>query len=128
MPNASVRMPSVSTLNLPAASNRLAITVYEGTGCVPMRCPKFTGAVFTTTIGGVAVDDGGSIIINGVPHPVDPWGSLTVALVRSSLVTAGSAAAAPQLAAAGRRLAATAALESIRAALPAIEKEAAGGE
>ena len=79
-------------------------------------------------VGGVAVDSCGSIIINGVSHPVDPWGPLTVALVRSSLVTAGSASAAPQLAAAGRRLAATAALESIRAALPAIEREAAGIE
>ena len=77
-------------------------------------------------IGGVAVDGGGSILINGVPQPVDPWGPLTVSLVRSSLVTAGCATAAPQLAAAGRRLAATAALESIRAALPAIEREAAG--
>ena len=46
-------------------------------------------------IQGVAVDSGGSIILNGVPHPVDPWGPLTVALVRSSLVTAGSASAAP---------------------------------
>ncbi|MGA2249876.1 hypothetical protein [Terracidiphilus sp.] len=79
-------------------------------------------------IGGVAVDGGGSILINGVPQPVDPWGPLTVSLVRSSLVTAGCAAAAPQLAAAGRRLAAAAALESIRAALPAIEREAAGCE
>jgi hypothetical protein len=118
--------PSGATLNVPAGSDGLAIAVYESTGG-SVRLPKYTGAIFGTVIGGVAVDGGGSIIINGVPHPVDPWGPLTVSLVRSSLVVAGSAAAAPQLAATGRRLAATAALESIRAALPAIEKEAESG-
>ncbi len=124
----SAQTSSLAKLNAPAGAKMLSITVYESKGGMPVRPPKHTDASFGAVIGGVAVDDCGSIIINGVPHPVDAWGPLTVALVRSSLVTAGSSAAAPQLAAAGRRLAAKAVLESIRAVLPAIEREAETGQ
>jgi hypothetical protein len=37
-----------------------------------MRIPDLVGEIF----GGVAVDGGGLIWINGKPHPVDPWGPL----------------------------------------------------
>jgi hypothetical protein len=40
-------------------------------------------------IGGVAVDGGGAIIINGRPHPVDPWGPLTE--ITKQLVVHGNA-------------------------------------
>jgi hypothetical protein len=36
------------------------------------RVPGIVGEVF----GGVAVDGGGVIFVNGHPHPVDPWGPL----------------------------------------------------
>lgn len=37
-----------------------------------IRIPSIVGEIF----GGVAVDGGGIILVNGVPHPVDPWGPL----------------------------------------------------
>jgi hypothetical protein len=37
-----------------------------------IRIPDIVGEIF----GGVAVDGGGVIWVNGVPHPVDPWGPL----------------------------------------------------
>jgi hypothetical protein len=38
--------------------------------------PGIVGEIF----GGVAVDGGGVIFVNGIPHPVDPWGPLVAVL------------------------------------------------
>jgi hypothetical protein len=117
--------PSGNTISVPAKATGIAIAVYER-GITPTP-PRGSGAeIGGFLIGGVAVDGGGAIVINGVPHPVDPWGPLVVALANFSLVTAGVAKAAPSFAAEGSKLAASAALESIRAALPAIEQQAQG--
>jgi hypothetical protein len=41
-----------------------------------IRVPQIVGEIF----GGVAVDGGGVIFVNGVPHPVGPWGPLVQVL------------------------------------------------
>jgi hypothetical protein len=105
----------------------MAIAVYER-GPAPPPVPRPNAEIVGFLIGGVAVDGGGHIVINGVPHPVDPWGPLVISLVNASLVTAGSAAAGQELAVQGRKLAATAALNAIRVAIPQIERESAAGE
>jgi hypothetical protein len=43
-----------------------------------INIPSIVGEIF----GGVAVDGGGIIFVNGVPHPVDPWGPLVEVLVQ----------------------------------------------
>ena len=74
------------------------------------------------------MDGGGQIVINGIPHPVDPWGPLVVQLVQAALTTAGSRGLSGRYGQQVRTLAARSVVESIRAALPNIEKEAQGKE
>jgi len=112
------------TINVPAGAVGMAIALYQAPP--QLQRPHFSGAIYGTLIGGVAVDGGGKIVINGVPHPVDPWGPLVVRLVNASLVSAGSrtmAGAGKQV----RQLAARSVVNDIREALPNIEKEAQGG-
>jgi hypothetical protein len=113
-----------NTISVPAKSTGMAIAVYERSGSTPVQPPRYGAEIVGFLIGGVAVDGGGSIVINGVPHPVDPWGPLVVQLVNASLITAGSAAFSTAVAGQGSKLAATAVVEAIRTALPQIEKEA----
>ena len=119
--------PSGDTINVPAGADGIAIAVYQRTS-VSLGPSSGRYGIYGTLIGGVAVDGGGSIVINGVPHPVDPWGLMVVSLVQISLVTAGSGALGSELGAHARRIAAAGALRLIREALPNIEKEAQGGE
>ena len=115
--------PSGNTLDVPAGANGIAIAVYERSS-VPLGPVDKGERIGGTLIGGVAVDGGGAIVINGVPHPIDPWGPLMVALARTSLITAGSRGAIEESARQGRQLAARTALQLIKQALPAIEKQA----
>ncbi len=113
------------TLNVPAQSVGMAIAVYQRSD-VHFNPPSPQGGIYGTVIGGVIFDGGGHIIINGIPHPVDPWGPMIVALVQASLVTAGSRSLVGRFGAQVRQLAAESALQTIRLALPNIEKEAQG--
>lgn len=114
------------TLNVPAKSSGMAIAVYQRSD-VNFNPPR-GGEIYGTLIGGVAVDGGGHIVINGVPHPVDPWGPLVVQLVQAALTSAGSRGLSGRIGAEVRKLTAQSVLQSIRAAIPNIEKEAQGKE
>ena len=112
------------TINVPAGSVGMAIALYQSPP--PIQRPHVTGSIYGTLIGGVAVDGGGKIVINGIPHPVDPWGPLVIKLVNASLVTAGSrtmGGGGKQV----RQIAARSVVSDIREALRSIEKEAEGG-
>ncbi len=114
------------TLNVPAKAVGLAIALYQRSD-VNFN-PPHEGGIYGTIIGGVAVDGGGHIVINGVPHPVDPWGPLVVQLVQAALTSAGSRGLTGRYGAEVRQLAARSVVQSIRAALPNMEKEAQGKE
>jgi hypothetical protein len=115
--------PTGNVLNVPAKASGIAIAVYERSN-VTLNPPDRHDAIFGTVIGGVAVDGGGAIIINGIPHPVDPWGPLYAALVRASLVTVGSRGMSRDLAGHVRQFAAQSVLQSLKQVIPQIEKEA----
>lgn len=121
-------MANGNTLNVPAQANGIAIAIYEAGARVPLnpKNPAAGEAIYGTIIGGVAVDGGGAIVINGVPHPVDPWGPAMIGLVNASLATAGSRAMDRNIGAQVRQLAAKSVLQAIKAAMPNIEKEAGG--
>ena len=112
---------SGNTINVPAKASGLAIAVYERSGTV-LNVPSRQYEVGGFLIGGVAVDAGGAIVINGKPHPVDPWGPLVVSLTQASLIVVGSSSASRSLVSEGQQLAAKTALESIKQAIPRIEK------
>ena len=112
---------SGNTINVPANASGLAIAVYERSGTV-LNVPSRQYEVGGFLIGGVAVDAGGAIVINGKPHPVDPWGPLVVSLTQASLIVVGSSSASRSLVSEGQQLAAKTALESIKQAIPRIEK------
>ena len=114
-------------LQVPANSVGIAIAIYQRSN-VTLNGPGRQYEAGGYIVGGVAVDGGGGLVVNGVYHPVDPWGPLVVSLVQASLVSLGASAFGVELSREGRQLAARGALRSIRAALPKIEKEAAGGE
>ncbi len=115
------------TLNVPAQSVGMAIALYQRSD-VNFNPPRNFGEIYGTLIGGVAVDGGGQIVINGIPHPVDPWGPLVVQLVQAALTSAGSRGLTGRIGAEVRQLTARSVLQSIRTALPNIEKEAQGKE
>lgn len=117
---------SANTLNVPAKSNGIAIAIYESAVRVPLNPKNPGGVIYGTIIGGVAVDGGGAIVINGVPHPVDPWGPAMIALLNASLASAGSRAMDRAIGVQVRQLAAKSVLQSIKAAMPEIEKQAGG--
>jgi hypothetical protein len=115
------------TLSVPAKSNGLAIAVYEKPDSVvnPIKDPDSIGVIVGTIIGGVAVDGGGAIIINGKPHPVDPWGPLIAQLIKSALVAVGAKSLADRkLGAQITHLAAQDALGAIKHGAAAFEKQA----
>lgn len=115
------------TLAVPAQSIGMAIAVYQSSG-TPVNPPRGGGLIYGTLIGGVAFDGPGSIVINGVRHPVDPWGPVLMAMAQASLVTAGSRSLEGRFGRQVRQLAAESVLQTIRAAIPNIEKEAQGKE
>jgi hypothetical protein len=113
--------PVGNTIDVPAGAGGLAIAVYERSGAV-LNVPSRQYEVGGFLIGGVAVDGGGAIVINGKPHPVDPWGPLVVSLAQASLIVVGSSGGTRSIVSEGRQLAAKTALESIKQAIPRIEK------
>lgn len=115
---------SKDTLSVPAQASGLAIAIYEQRQRVFFDPRRYE--IFGTLIGGVAVDGGGAIVVNGVPHPVDPWGPLMVHLAQAALASAASRDMERSVGTKVRGLAAQSALHSIRAAIPAIEQAAAG--
>jgi hypothetical protein len=115
------------TLEVPAKSVGMAIAVYQSSG-TPLNLPSGGGRIYGTLIGGVAFDGPGYIVINGVPHPVDPWGPLIMQLAQAALTSAGSRALSGRYGQQVRTLTARSVVESIRAALPNIEREAQGKE
>jgi hypothetical protein len=119
--------PSSNTIDVPAGASGIAIAIYERSGAV-LNLPSRKYEIGGFLIGAVAIDGGGAIVINGIPHPVDPWGPLMVSLARASLIVAGSSGRTHSIGNEGRHLAAKAALQSIRQAIPGIEKELKGTE
>ena len=116
-----------ASLDVPKGSNGIAIAIYQNTGQPPPNYGKpGQYGIYGTVIGGVAVDGGGSIIINGVPHPVDPWGPLYSTLINASLAAAGSRAMPAKEGAEVRQLAARSVLTSIAKTVPRIEQGAKG--
>ncbi len=113
------------TLAVPAKAVGLGIAFYERSD-VAFNTPSVHGTIVGTVIGGVSVDGGGSVIINGVGHPVDPWGPLIVMLAQLALANTAAGKVEPALGAQLRRLTASGAVNAIKAALPSIERSAGG--
>jgi hypothetical protein len=88
--------------------------------------PKFTRTqeIVGIIYGGVRVDGKGGIIINGVPHPIDPWGPLVARPISSAIVAAGAKALDKKLGTQVSQIAAKDALSAIKGATTAFEKEA----
>lgn len=112
------------TLDVPAGAIGFAVAIYERPDVDFTKPDLGRWAIGGTVIGGVAVDGGGAIIINGVPHPVDPWGPLIVRLVRSALVAASARSLDPRIGRQITQLAAEDVLDAIKDSLPGIEKVA----
>ena len=111
-------------INVPAGATGIAIAVYEKSDInIPKIDPDAFGAIYGTIIGGVAVDGGGAIIINGKPHPIDPWGPLMINLVNASLASAASKHLGRSTQAEMQKIAAQSVLEAIKVAVPKIEKK-----
>ncbi|HTQ31556.1 MAG TPA: hypothetical protein VMI53_10130 [Opitutaceae bacterium] len=116
-----------NTLSVPAGSVGIAIAVYQKSNVVLNPPGNQGGLIYGTVLGGVAVDGGGVIIINGVPHPVDPWGPLIASLVKASSVVYEAKSFDQKLGAQVSQLAAQQAVSAIKQALPGIERQAGGG-
>ena len=114
-----------TTTNVPAGSTGIAIAIYARSHVVlnPRHVDDRIGG---TVIGGLAVDGNGALIINGRPHPVDPWGPLYQKLVQVSLVVAGSRAMAEDLGAKVRQLATQSVQNELKSALASLEKAGKG--
>jgi hypothetical protein len=112
---------SGNVVNVTAGATGIAIAFYEQTSGIPVRIRPGSYEIGGTVIGGVAVDGGGGIIINGVLHPVDPWGPLTVSLAQASLITAGAERFPSSFSQEAGRIATAAVLNAIKQAIPAIE-------
>ena len=120
---------SGATLNVPAGSDGLAIAFYERPqGVTPPNLNVGQYEIGGIVVGGVIFDGGGGIILNGVYHPVDPWGPLLVTLAQASLIVAASGKLSKDFRAQGSQLATKAVVETIRTALPVIEKGFQPGE
>jgi hypothetical protein len=118
--------PSGNTIQVPAGAEGIAIAVYERSN-VTLNPPGRQYEAGGFIVGGVAVDGGGGLVVNGNYHPVDPWGPLVVSLVQASLAVVGSRGMG-RIGGEVRQLAARAVLQFIRSAMPGIEKQAEGGE
>jgi hypothetical protein len=117
--------PSGDKTSVPVGSTGIAIAIYERSG-VKLH-PRPSGEqIGGTIIGGVAVDGNGVLIINGRPHPVDPWGPLYQKLVNASLVVAGSRAKAEDIGAKVRQLATQSVQTELKSAIASIEKVGKG--
>jgi hypothetical protein len=120
---------SGTTLDVPAGSDGLAIAFYERPqGVPPPNLNVGRYEIGGIVVGGVIFDGGGGIILNGVYHPVDPWGPLLVALTQASLIVAASKGLSQSFRVQGSQLATRAVVETIRTALPVIEKGFQAGE
>ncbi len=117
---------SGNTLNVPAASVGIAIAIYQRSSVV-LNPPNSGGSIFGTLIGGVAVDGGGWIVINGIPHPVDPWGPLISRLVLSSAAASAAKTMDKKIGTQVRQLAAQDAIIAIKQITAVVEREATGG-
>lgn len=113
---------SGNQLEVPAGANGIAIAIYERPQVGSFKPPRGEGLAGGTIIGGVAVDGGGAIIINGIPHPVDPWGPLMVSLARASLTVAGSRGLERTIAENVQSLAGQSVLHTLKQAIATIEK------
>jgi hypothetical protein len=108
------------TVNVPAGANGVAIAVYQRSDVI-LNLPR-EYEIGGIIIGGVRVDGGGAIIINGVPHPIDPWGPLMLRLVRSGLIAAAATSLDKQVAAQIGHLAAQDAMQAIKQGMQALEQ------
>jgi hypothetical protein len=113
-------------LQVPAGANGIAIAIYENSGVVFQKPDIGDVAIGGTIIGGVAVGGGGAIIVNGKPHPVDPWGPLVVSLVQASLASAGSRGLERSLGAEVQQLTRKSVMGSLKEAMVNLEKELGG--
>lgn len=115
---------SNNIINVPANSAGIAIAIYKRSNVnIPQIDPAAGEAIFGTIIGGVAVDGGGAIIINGKPHPIDPWGPLIISLVNASLASAAAKQIDHSTRTQIQQLAAKSVLEAIKVTIPKIEKK-----
>ena len=112
---------SGNLLHVPAHANGLAIAVYERSQGLTIRPPH--ESIGGTVIGAAAFDGKGAIILNGVPHPIDPWGPLMVALVQASLSVAGSRGLESTCGAQVRQLAGESVMHSLKQSLVGLERE-----
>lgn len=114
------------TLSVPAKANGIAIAIYQRPEGMNIPRPG-DYAIGGMLIGGVAFDGGGAIVVNGVPHPVDPWGPLILRLARSAMVAATGKRLDKEFAVQATRAAAQDAIKAIKQAQGALEKQAGGG-
>ncbi|HTB79750.1 MAG TPA: hypothetical protein VK717_02560 [Opitutaceae bacterium] len=117
---------SGNTLNVPANSIGIAIAIYQRSSVV-LNPPNAGGTVFGTIFGGVAVDGGGWIVINGIPHPVDPWGPLISRLLQSSAAASAAKTMEPKIGQQVRQLAAQDAIIAIKQITTVVERQVTGG-
>lgn len=113
---------SGNQLEVPPGANGIAIAIYERQQVATFKPPKGEILAGGTIIGGVAVDGGGAIIVNGVPHPIDPWGPLMVSLARASLTMAGSRSLERTIGDNVQSLTGQSVLHTLKQAIAAIEK------
>jgi hypothetical protein len=66
-------------LHVPKDDNGIAIATYRIPPPVHFKPPR-EGGIGGTIVGGVGVDGGGGIIINGIFHPIGPWNPFLAAL------------------------------------------------
>jgi hypothetical protein len=114
---------SGNLLHVPARANGLAIAVYERPQGFTVRPSHEHEAFGGTIIGDAAIDGRGAIILRGVPHPIDPWGPLTVGLVQASLAVAGSRGLEQTFGAQVRQLAGESVMHSLKQTLAGLERE-----
>ncbi len=112
-----------ATLNVPAKSTGIAIAIYQKSNVV-LNKPSVTGTIFGTIFGGIGVDGDGTIVINGVPIHIGPWGPLLSRLIASATVAIGAEKLDKDLGAQVSRLAVQDALLAIKQVAPAFEQKA----
>jgi len=118
--------PNGDKLHVPARASGLAIAIYEAVASKPtgIQHPYGWDTTYVGVIGQIAIDGRGAVVVNNVPIWVGPVGPLAVSLARASLVAAASKGIPEKEGKEVRRLANIAALQSIRHAIPQIEKAA----
>jgi hypothetical protein len=109
------------TVNVPAGADGIAIAIYQRPDGPPLNPKGRDESIGGTVIGGVPFDGDGAIIINGVPHPIGPWGPLIARLARSAVVAFSSRSLEHRISAQITQLAAQDALHSIKQAIQGFE-------